>query len=1210
MVRNSLYILSFLALFLLAHSTYATHLVGGFINYQRIGESSSGVQYTITITSYRDCKPGSIPFPDDIEVCVYHRGTNRLTGSYVFPYITKEKVNPVGRTDCPEATSVCLERAIFQRTIVLPKNSFGYFVKWEICCRNTQVNLRNDQNGQPFIGQTYQTIIPDTYLDNSSPYFLDVPVPFICVNDTVEINNYAIDPDGDKLVYKLATPWYGASISNNYPGCASTYSAPQAIRNIDYAGGYSGAFPFGTNGHSEINANNGIARFMARQIGNYAVAIDLEEWRNGKLLSTTRLDLQILVINCTPNNKPTIASSSRSFTVVAGDRLCFNVTGNDRDNQNLLLSGQGDLLTGANGFKGTRATFANASGQRTVTSQFCWQTDCDQASTTPYIFTARVIDDGCPSKFTFVNFEILVTPFTGRSQISGPQNVCQGAKGVPYTINTTANTSGELVGHTLDVSVLNGTLVSQTLTELVIDWDDDVTSGKITVTPVSRYGCPGDTVEYTVNLQPSPPKPIILPSAIDTVCENTNRVYSVQAIGGMTYNWWVSNGSVLGSSTNNSVNITWSTPGNASAKVVQYNVFGCPSDTSTVLVWVSKPLTSDIVGRTTVCPNSSGIQYRSNDSEPGSTFYWEVVGGVITGSNSSNSITVNWGNPGIGYVKVIEINRFGCKGDTVRLDVEKTYDLIANTILGDTDICENTLNQVFMVPVTPNTTYAWTVNGGTITSGQGTSAITVDWGVAGTGSVSMYETSFDLVNNRSCVSNITSRIVNIRPYPTADTILGVREICQFSPNGTYTVNGMPGSSYVWSINGDTSDIQGQGTQTIQFTFDQEGVFNIRVEELSEFGCIGDPIFETVIVHPKPRTTPIIGDSVICSPNLLNYPYSTSGFSDSRFDWFISGGLPVAPSATSSISVNWTGQQNNTIKVLETSRFGCVGDTITLNVFYDNPSIYLRYITVNPPPLQDDGIDVHWSLVNAPRYNNQMFIERRRAGTSDLFVTVGTVSGSSVHFNHFNTNNDSNAWDYRVRGFDLCGRAIYTNVHTNVFLSGYKPGTYSVVMNFTPYLGWGTANIRYDVYRMLKNSGGYELYESNVTDFNIAYENGLEYYTQCYRISATKIGTDTVSWSNDICFNFEPTLFITDAFSPNVDEVNDKFSVKGGALKTFNFMIYNRWGEKLYETDDLNFAWDGTYKGQDQPQDVYMFYCYYTGFDGKKYSTKGTITLLR
>lgn len=1210
MVKKLLHIPFVLAFLFLVNTSLATHLVGGFINYQRIGESSSGVQYTITITSYRDCKPGSIPFPDDIEVCVYHRGTNKLTGSYVFPYIKKEKVNPVGRTDCPEATSVCLEKAIFQKTIVLPKNSFGYFVKWEICCRNTQVNLRNDQNGQPFIGQTYQTIIPDTYLDNSSPYFLDVPVPFICVNDTVELNNYAIDPDGDKLVYKLATPWYGASISNNYPGCASNYSPPQTIKTTDYASGYSGTFPFGTDGYSIINSSTGITTFMAKRIGNYAVAIDLEEWRDGKLLSVTRLDLQILVINCTPNNKPTIASSKKTYTVVAGDKLCFDVTGNDKDNQNLLLTGQGDLLTGANGFKGTKATFSPASGNKSVTSQFCWQTDCDQASPIPYNFTAKVVDDGCPSKFTFVNIEIIVTPFTGRSQITGPQNVCQGTKGTVYTINTTANTPGELTGHSLDVTVSNGTLVSKTLTSLVIDWNDDASTGKITVTPFSRFGCPGDTTEYVVTLQPSPPKPVPLPSVIDTVCENTSKSYNVQVIAGMTYRWWVSNGSIVGSNTNNSVNVVWSIPGNAFAKVVQYNAFGCPSDTAVINVWISKPLTSNVVGRTTVCPNSKGIQYSSNDSEPGSTFYWEVSGGTITGSNTSNSITVDWGNEGLGYVKVIEINRFGCKGDTVRLNVEKTYDLIADVIQGDTDICENTLNQIFFVPVTANTTYSWTVSGGTITSGQGTSSITVDWGAAGSGSVSMYETSFDLVNNRTCVSNIVTRLVSIRPYPSADSIFGVREICQYNPDGTYTINGMPGSTYIWSVNGDTSNIQGQGTQSIQFKYTKEGTFTIKVEEISQYGCEGNPVTAIVIVHPKPRTTPILGDSVICSPNLLNYQYSTTGFNNSRFDWFINGGNPVTPGNLNTINVNWNGQQNNTIKVLETSLFGCVGDTIRLNVFYDNPSLYLRYITVNPPPLQDDGMDVYWSLVNAPRYNNQLFIERRKAGTSDLFVTVGTVSGSEIHFNHFNTMNDSNAWDYRVRGYDLCGRAIYTNVHTNVFLSGYKPGTYSVVMNFTPYLGWGSANIRYDVYRMLKNSGGYELYESNVTDFNIAYNNGLEYYTQCYRISATKVGTDTVSWSNDICFNFEPTLFIPDAFSPNADDVNDKFGVQGGALKTFNFMIYNRWGEKLYETDDLSFTWDGTYKGQDQPQDVYMFYCYYTGFDGKRYSTKGTITLLR
>jgi gliding motility-associated-like protein len=299
-----------------------------------------------------------------------------------------------------------------------------------------------------------------------------------------------------------------------------------------------------------------------------------------------------------------------------------------------------------------------------------------------------------------------------------------------------------------------------------------------------------------------------------------------------------------------------------------------------------------------------------------------------------------------------------------------------------------------------------------------------------------------------------------------------------------------------------------------------------------------------------------------------------------------------------------------VKVVETSDFGCVGDTITLNVFYDNPSLYLRYLTVNPPPADDNGVEVYWKLQNAPRYNNQLIIQRRRAGSGELFADVGTVNGSVVKFNHTNTNNDVNAWDYRVKGYDLCGKEIYTDVHTSILLTGTKTDAYSVSMNFTPYLGWGSTSIRYDIYRQLKNSTDFELYEANVTDFNAAFSNGLEYYTQCYRVKATKLGTDTVSWSNDICFNFDPTLFIPTAFSPNTDDVNDGYFVKGGALKTFDFKIYNRWGEKLFQTEDLKFVWDGKYKGEDQPQDVYMYYCYYTGFDGKKYSTKGTITLLR
>lgn len=1202
----------FLALFLLSSQTLeATHLVGGYIRYQYLGQSASGVKYLVTITSYRDCKPGSIQYADDIDVCVYNANDKRLYKSFNFPIVTRTKINPPGRTDCNENTSVCLEQGIYRQEIVLPRSSYGYIIKWEVCCRNEQVNLRNDQSGSPFIGQTYQTTIPPSNFINSSPRFNSVPVPFMCLNDTVEVDNYAVDPDGtDVLIYKLATPWYGASLSNNYPGCASFYTAPQAIAPSDYAAGYNGNIPFGINGIAKVDPFNGICTFKGVKVGNYAVALDVEEYRNGVLISTTRLDLQILIINCSPNNKPTISTSQQSYNIEAGARLCFNVTGNDKDSKQFLtLSGFGDLLTGANGFKGNKATFSDASGQGTVTSQFCWQTSCEQASDTPYLFSTKVIDDGCPSKYTIKNVPIYVKPFTGKVNITGPGNICQGSTNVVYNFTTTANSPSELNGVTYIYNVVNGIIVSKTSNSVTVIWSKDSFNGRVEVTPVSQYGCPGKKGVYNVTLVAAPSKPVLLP--IDTVCENANKIYTVPATAGLSYKWSVTNGSIFGSNTSNSITITWGSPGKGTAKVVAYNVYNCPSDTAVLNVWVSKPVSKKVVGKESVCPNNNGFVYKLDSTEKGNAIEWFVTGGTIVGSSTGNSIVVNWGNPGIGSVKAVEINKFGCKGDTMSLAVLKGYALTSDPIAGDTNICENTQGVKYKVLPSPNTVFHWSISGGTIVSGQGSEEIVVDWGGVGNGSLSLYSTSLDPVNNLQCISAMQTVDVHIWPYPSASTINGTKEVCQQNTESVYLLSGMPGSVYLWSINGDTSKIKGQGTGSILVSYSQAGTFNLRVVETSQYGCVGNPVLFQLIVHPKPNTSPIQGDSIVCYPNLNNHVYSVNGLNGSVFQWWVNSGSIVGTSNTNSITVNWSGAQNNTVKVLETSDFGCPGDTVRLNVFYDNPFLILDYITVNPPPRSDDGEDLFWRLGNAPRYNAQLMIERRKAGSTGGFQTAGTVNGSVVTFNEGNLSTDSNAWEYRIKGFDLCGRAIYSNIHTNVFLSGYKPDPYSVAMNFTPYLGWGSATIRYDLYRLLKNSGDYELVSPNITDFKEAFANsGLEYYTQCYRVKATKLGTDTVTWSNDVCFNFDPILFIPDAFSPNDDEHNNLYSVSSGALKTFNFQIFNRWGEKVYETDDKTFKWDGKYKDNNLPQDVYMFYCTYTGFDGRLYSTKGTITLLR
>jgi gliding motility-associated-like protein len=95
------------------------------------------------------------------------------------------------------------------------------------------------------------------------------------------------------------------------------------------------------------------------------------------------------------------------------------------------------------------------------------------------------------------------------------------------------------------------------------------------------------------------------------------------------------------------------------------------------------------------------------------------------------------------------------------------------------------------------------------------------------------------------------------------------------------------------------------------------------------------------------------------------------------------------------------------------------------------------------------------------------------------------------------------------------------------------------------------------------------------------------------------------------------IYIPTAFSPNHDGVNDVFvplsNEKG--MYIIDFLIYNRWGEKIFESqdftpNDITKGWNGTYKGQEAQVDNYAFYCSAKMPDGQIKIYKGTVALLR
>ncbi|HRO42062.1 MAG TPA: PKD domain-containing protein [Flavipsychrobacter sp.] len=83
-----------------------------------------------------------------------------------------------------------------------------------------------------------------------------------------------------------------------------------------------------------------------------------------------------------------------------------------------------------------------------------------------------------------------------------------------------------------------------------------------------------------------------------------------------------------------------------------------------------------------------------------------------------------------------------------------------------------------------------------------------------------------------------------------------------------------------------------------------------------------------------------------------------------------------------------------------------------------------------------------------------------------------------------------------------------------------------------------------------------------------------------------------------------------AFSPNADGVNDVLFVRGGGIERICFRIYNRWGQQIFETNNLSEGWDGTYKGTPVDIETVAFVLQATFIDGNTITKQGNITLIR
>lgn len=363
-----------------------------------------------------------------------------------------------------------------------------------------------------------------------------------------------------------------------------------------------------------------------------------------------------------------------------------------------------------------------------------------------------------------------------------------------------------------------------------------------------------------------------------------------------------------------------------------------------------------ITGQVNICVNTHGLVYTIDEVSGALGYYWTVPDGatIVAGSNTT-SITVDYSlSAQSGNITVAALNSCGA-GPASSLAVT-LHPLPVPVINGPVVTCYNS-NYNYSTE-TGMTNYIWSVNGGTITSGNGTSSINVTWNSTGNKTVSVSYT-----NSNGCSSlnpTVLNVIVSTLPTPT---IIGNNITCINSSYDVYTTEEGK-SGYQWSLTGGTI-VTGQGTYQVEVDWTSAGMQTISVNWANESGCFAaNPTVLSVEVKPMPGPAGIItGADEVCAgeqgvpysinaiPNVLNYVWTVP-----------QGAVIVSGSNTNSIRVDFAPD--------------AISGNITVygeNICGSGPSASI-FVNINPiPPTPVITADENYLLTSSAPEGNQWYL---------------------------------------------------------------------------------------------------------------------------------------------------------------------------------------------------------------------------------------------
>ena len=414
--------------------------------------------------------------------------------------------------------------------------------------------------------------------------------------------------------------------------------------------------------------------------------------------------------------------------------------------------------------------------------------------------------------------------------------------------------------------------------------------------------------------------------------------------------------------------------------------------------------------------------------------------------------------------------------------------------------------------------------------------------------------------------------------PIVETLSDVT-VCNGVPVQLGQMSADPNAVYSWTPNdGNLSDVNGP---LPIFT----GSINASYQLLVQHDVCTDTLTQNVLVPQLELILP--NDTALCVPDNIDLAALISPSSGS-FIWsaspdfsnplnsntqdlsinvFVNGMQTYFAQLTSegcavedSVSVFMVGDQ----ATIQGDFTACYGDTVSLSVLNPNPTFNYQWQS-NAQLLSGQGTSaVEFIITTGTTVSVSAATPSGCFAQDTVQVAVSALNASTIN---------------------ATATPAVVLVGTNVQLNA-SPVNAGYTYAWTPSFGLNNANIH------------------NPTAF---VEMTSTYYVTVADGDCVQQDSVTVRVVDFICGR--PTVYVPNAFTPNLDQANEWLYVRGNFITEMNFKVFDRWGELVFETQDQSIGWNGYFKGKKVDPAVFVYYMRVVCEGGEIYFEEGNITVL-